>query len=412
VRHAGRGGSAGTEGVGTAGVGPIAPAAREGRSKLPPVVGCSPSDAGREDPYDPFGLTTVWPHADYPLIEVDVMELNRNPDNYFTEIEQAAFSPSNLVPGIDLSPDKMLQGRIFAYADAHRHQLGTHYQALPVNAAKCPVRPYHKDGPMRFFRNDTGNPDASYEPNSMEGPTRAPECEEPLLRLSGDAAGYDHRENNGDYVQARALFRLFDAAQRERLFSDVASGRGECRGRSWTAADALQKGFGGPARIRPPVSWVGALRATPAERDPGLAADRRRAALANRDRRRDGLGARQEERRSGRHRTPGVLKVSKFQRIASASQKPGQRIPGEKILGWGGMTCGRGASMSDRDSARIGSSEGTAASKRPAGSSGRRGRSREPVCRGHEVRPCREVHSAARPSQPGEVACPSKSAPS
>ena len=89
--------------------------------------------------YNPFDLTKVWPHADYPLIEVGVLELNRNPDNYFPEIEQAAFSPSNMVPGIGFSPDKMLQARIFSYADAHRYRLGTHYEMLPVNrrAARC-----------------------------------------------------------------------------------------------------------------------------------------------------------------------------------------------------------------------------------------------------------------------------------
>jgi catalase len=177
-------------------------------------------------PYDPFDLTKVWPHGDYPLHEVGVLELSRNPDNYFAEIEQAAFSPSNAVPGIGFSPDKMLQARVFSYADAHRHRLGTHYEALPVNAPKCPVAHYHKDGAMRFFRNDNGNPDAYYEPNSMGGPVQAPEFAEPPLRLSGDAARYDHREGNDDYVQVRALFRLFDAGQRERLFANIAAAMG------------------------------------------------------------------------------------------------------------------------------------------------------------------------------------------
>ena len=107
--------------------------------------------------YNPFDLTKVWPHADYPPIDVGVMELNSNPENYFAEIEQAAFSPSNIVPGIGFSPDKMLQARIFSYADAHRYRLGTHYEQLPVNAARCPVHHYHKDGPMRFFPPKTGN---------------------------------------------------------------------------------------------------------------------------------------------------------------------------------------------------------------------------------------------------------------
>lgn len=173
-------------------------------------------------PYNPFDLTKVWPHADYPLIEVGVMELNRNPDNYFAEIEQAAFSPSNAVPGIGFSPDRVLQARIFAYADAHRYRLGTHYEALPVNAPKCPVHHYHKDGSMRFFDNDTGNPDAYYEPNSIAGPAEDASYREPPLKIDGDADRYDHRDGNDDYGQPRALFEMFDDAQRARLFANIA----------------------------------------------------------------------------------------------------------------------------------------------------------------------------------------------
>ncbi|MGH7289545.1 MAG: catalase, partial [Myxococcota bacterium] len=172
-------------------------------------------------PYDPFDLTKVWPHGDYPLIEVGVMELNRNPANYFAEIEQVAFSPSNTVPGIGFSPDKMLQARIFSYADAHRHRLGTHYEALPVNAPRCPVHHYHKDGAMRFFPN-LPNPNAYYEPNSFGGPKQAPEYREPPLRIAGDADRYDHRVGNDDYRQPRALWGLFDTAQRQRLHANIA----------------------------------------------------------------------------------------------------------------------------------------------------------------------------------------------
>ncbi len=174
-------------------------------------------------PYNPFDLTKVWPHADYPLIEVGVVELNRNPDNYFAEIEQAAFSPSNVVPGVGFSPDKMLQARIFSYADAHRYRLGTHYEALPVNAPKCPMHHYHKDGSMRFFDNNVQNPDAYYEPNSFGGPAQAPSYAEPPLRISGDAARYNHRDGNDDYTQAGNLFRLFDDAQKARLCSNIAA---------------------------------------------------------------------------------------------------------------------------------------------------------------------------------------------
>jgi catalase len=172
--------------------------------------------------YNPFDLTKVWPHKDYPLIDVGIVELNRNPDNYFAEVEQAAFSPSNKVPGIGFSPDKMLQARVFSYADAHRYRLGTHYEALPVNAPKCPVHHYHKDGSMRFFRNDTGNPDAYYEPNSFGGPKQDPTAAEPPLHISGDAARYDHREGNDDFSQPRALFGLFDEGQKQRLFANIA----------------------------------------------------------------------------------------------------------------------------------------------------------------------------------------------
>ncbi|HTC07153.1 MAG TPA: catalase [Acetobacteraceae bacterium] len=181
-----------------------------------------PETDADKTPYNPFDLTKVWPHADYPLIEVGVMELNRNPDNYFAEIEQAAFSPSNIVPGIGFSPDKMLQARIFSYADAHRHRLGTHYEALPVNAPKCPVHTYNKDGAMRFFPNNP-NPDAYYEPNSFNGPVEQPDLAEPPLNISGDADRYNHRVGNDDFGQPRALFLLFDAGQRQRLFANTAA---------------------------------------------------------------------------------------------------------------------------------------------------------------------------------------------
>jgi catalase len=182
-----------------------------------------PEAEATKTPYNPFDLTKVWPHGDYPLIDVGVLELNRNPDNYFAEIENAAFSPSNVVPGIGFSPDKMLQARIFSYADAHRYRLGTHYEALPVNQPRCPVHHYHKDGAMRFFDNFTENPDAYYEPNSMGGPKEDPSFKEPPLAVDGAADRYDHREGNDDYTQPGNLFRLFDEGQRQRLFSNIAA---------------------------------------------------------------------------------------------------------------------------------------------------------------------------------------------
>jgi catalase len=181
-----------------------------------------PEEDALKTKYNPFDLTKVWPHGDYPVIDIGYFELNRNPENYFMEIEQLAFAPSNVVPGISFSPDKMLQARVFSYADAHRYRLGTHYEALPVNAPKCPVHHYHKDGKMNFFGQKSGNVDAYYEPNSMGGAVENREFLEPPLKISGDAARYDHREGNDDFGQPRALFELFDAAQRERLFSNIA----------------------------------------------------------------------------------------------------------------------------------------------------------------------------------------------
>ena len=172
-------------------------------------------------PYNPFDITKVWPHGDYPLIDVGILELNRNAENYFSEIEQVAMSPSNMVPGIGASPDKMLQARIFSYADAHRYRIGTHYEALPVNAPKCPVHHYHKDGAMRFTPNMPG--DHYYEPNSFGGPTQDPSFTEPPLRISGDAARWDHRAGNDDYTQPGNLFRLFDDGEKQRLFDNIAA---------------------------------------------------------------------------------------------------------------------------------------------------------------------------------------------
>ena len=174
--------------------------------------------------YNPFDLTKIWPHGDYPLIEVGVMELNRNPENYFQEIELAAFSPSNVVRGISWSPDKMLQARIFSYADAHRYRLGTHYEALPVNAPKCPVHNYHKDGAMRFFPPAT-NSDAFYQPNSFDGPVEDERFREPPLKISGDADRYSQARPKGDdydYRQPGDLFRLIGPQAQARLINNTA----------------------------------------------------------------------------------------------------------------------------------------------------------------------------------------------
>jgi catalase len=176
------------------------------------------SDVGKHW-YNPFDLTKVWPHKDYPLIEVGILELNRNPENYFAEVEQAALSPANVVPGVGHSPDKMLQARVFSYADAHRYRVGVNAEQLPVNKPRCPVHTYHADGVMRLAGHR--NPDAYYEPNSFGGPVQDAGVKEPPLNLSGNADRYNHRDGNDDHRQAGDLFRLMSAGQKEQLFENI-----------------------------------------------------------------------------------------------------------------------------------------------------------------------------------------------
>jgi len=172
-------------------------------------------------PIDPFDLTKVWPHAAHPLIEIGDLVLNRNPQNYFAEVEQSAFSPANVVPGISFSPDKMLQGRLFAYGDAHRYRLGGNHGLLPVNRPHAAVASnYQRDGAMRF--DDNGRGAVNYEPNSFGGPKQDPAAAEPALPLRGAADRYDHRAGNDDYSQAGDLFRLLDDGARARLLDNIA----------------------------------------------------------------------------------------------------------------------------------------------------------------------------------------------
>lgn len=178
-------------------------------------------DEAELTPFNPFDLTKVWPHREYPLIEVGVVELNRNPDNYFADVEQASFSPANVVPGIGHSPDKMLQLRVLSYADAARYRLGANHGALPVNRPRCPVNNYYRDGAMRF--DDNGGGSVNYEPSSFGGPVEDRTTREPPSRVTGDADRYDHREGNDDYSQARALFELMRTPQREALFGNIAT---------------------------------------------------------------------------------------------------------------------------------------------------------------------------------------------
>jgi catalase len=170
---------------------------------------------------NPFDLTKVWRHDEYPMIKVGTVTLNRNPNNYFNEVEQASFSPSNTVPGIGLSPDKMLQARAFSYPDAHRYRVGTHYESLPINRPLNEVNNYHADGSMNYadIEKKSG---VNYEPNSFNGPIEDSQYSEPSLALEGDANRYDRTENNDPYTQPRDLFNLMSKNQQAQLFSNIA----------------------------------------------------------------------------------------------------------------------------------------------------------------------------------------------
>ncbi len=185
-----------------------------------------PEQEARDYSINPFDLTKVWPHSDYPLIDVGVLELNRNPENYFAEVEQAAFNPANIVPGIGFSPDKMLQGRLFSYGDAQRYRLGVNHAQIPVNAPRCPVHGYHRDGAMRVDGNYGST--KGYEPNSLGLWQEQPEAKEPPLELEGAADHWNHREDDDDYYsQPGALFRLMSPAQQKLLFENTAQSIGE-----------------------------------------------------------------------------------------------------------------------------------------------------------------------------------------
>lgn len=181
-------------------------------------------EQAKSAPFNPFDLTKVWPHADHPLIEVGTLELNRLPRNYFAEVEQAALSPANIVPGIGFSPDKMLQARVFSYPDAQRHRLGVNHATLPINRPLSPVNTYHRDGLGRSDIPEYG--EAFYEPNAFGGPLQDPAFAEPPFPVDGDGDRYDHREGNDDFTQAGNLFRLLPADEKSRLFRNLAEAMG------------------------------------------------------------------------------------------------------------------------------------------------------------------------------------------
>lgn len=170
---------------------------------------------------NPFDLTKTWSQKEYPLIDVGVLELNKNPENYFAEVEQSAFSPSTIVPGIGFSPDRMLQGRLFSYTDTQRYRLGVNYASIPVNAPRCPFHSFHKDGSMRVDSNNGST--VQYEPNSQGEWKEQKEYAEPPMKIYGDAYRYDHREDDDDYyTDPRALFNLMTDAQKQVLFENTA----------------------------------------------------------------------------------------------------------------------------------------------------------------------------------------------
>ena len=179
--------------------------------------------------FNPFDLTKVWYYKDYPLITIGKLTLNRNPDNYFAEVEQAAFNPANFVPGIGPSPDKVLQGRLFAYGDTQRYRLGINHTQLPVNRPRTQagVHNYGRDGAMRFDAN--GKRAKNYEPNSFDGPAKTSVPIYAGVEVSGLTGSHKpvlHKEDS-DFVQAGALYRLMKPEEKDRLIANIAGNLGK-----------------------------------------------------------------------------------------------------------------------------------------------------------------------------------------
>ncbi len=171
--------------------------------------------------FNPFDLTKVWSKKEYPLIEVGYFELNKNPDNYFADVEQAAFNPAHIVPGIGFSPDRMLQGRLFSYGDAQRYRLGVNHYQIPVNKPRCPFTNFHRDGAMRVDGNAGST--IAYEPNTQQQWQQQEQFAEPPLQLDGYADRFDFWEDEPDYfTQAGDLFRLMSSDEQQRLFDNTA----------------------------------------------------------------------------------------------------------------------------------------------------------------------------------------------
>jgi catalase len=169
---------------------------------------------------NPFDVTKVWPHKEFPRILVGELTLNRNPANYYADVEQAAFAPSSVVPGLGFSPDRMLQGRLFAYADAHRYRLGVNYHQIPVNKPINETTTYHRDGAARADGN--GGAGHNYHPNSFDGVDVVKGSDVPASALRGATTRHDHRNDDDYYSQAGDLYRLMNADQKALLVSNIA----------------------------------------------------------------------------------------------------------------------------------------------------------------------------------------------
>jgi len=214
----------------------------------------------RKTGWNAFDLTKVWPHSDFARIPVGMLELNRNPDNYHAEVEQAAFSPANLVPGMGYSPDKMLQGRLFAYHDAQLYRVGTNHQHLPVNQPRCPVHNQQRDGAMAI---QNGGAAANYAPVQAAG-TRPQGFGhgDPGWVLDGGAGRYDARGSEDDFTQAGNLFRLLPAAERQNLFDNIGGAMqgvaAEIQQRQLAHFDRADPAYG--AGVRAALSGLGALK--------------------------------------------------------------------------------------------------------------------------------------------------------
>ncbi|HYG68092.1 MAG TPA: catalase, partial [Anaeromyxobacteraceae bacterium] len=218
--------------------------------------------------FNPFDLTKVWPYRDYPLVPIGKLVLDRVPDSYFAEVEQAAFDPSNFVPGVGPSPDRMLQARLFAYGDAHRYRLGINHTRLPVNLPQGVAggaRNYGRDGAMRFDGNG-GRGAPNYEPNDRGGPLETGEAYDLGYDVSGavgPAAHVRHAEDD-DFVQAGALYRVMTAPERDRLVENVAGSLAQVRNEDVIARSIAHFGKADPeygARIAAAVAEKRARRA-------------------------------------------------------------------------------------------------------------------------------------------------------